>query len=150
MPFPNYPDKFKEHAFVSAQNFWKYKKEQGKLPAIDPPESVIIYYQSKLLDYIIEHHPVEKREHIFGDNFFLLKDPYIGICGNPTIGAHITAILVEELFIFSINKILAIGTAGSLQEEMRLGSIIVCSKAIRDGGTSYHYLPHEKVCTCFQ
>ncbi|WP_281182498.1 phosphorylase family protein [Streptomyces sparsogenes] len=32
------------------------------------------------------------------------------------------------------------GTAASLQRELRAGEIVVCDRALRDGGVSHHYL----------
>ncbi|TFF90810.1 MAG: purine-nucleoside phosphorylase [Promethearchaeota archaeon] len=68
----------------------------------------------------------------------------MGICGGFGIGAPAVAVLIEELAAFGVNNFLSIGTAGALQKDLRLGSYVICNKAIRDEGTSYHYLKPEK------
>ena len=146
MTFPNYPQKYRERSFVNAKDFWNYKKEIGNIPKEKPPKAVIICYSSRLMNFIIEHHPVIKVDNVFGDFFYLLKDykKEIGICGGFGIGAPMVAILIEELVAFGVEFFLSIGTAGTLQKNLKLGSYIICDKAIRDEGTSYHYLKSEK------
>ena len=35
----------------------------------------------------------------------------------------------------------SIGTAGSLQPDLAVGQLVVCERAVRDEGTSHHYVP---------
>jgi uridine phosphorylase len=51
---------------------------------------------------------------------------------------------LEELAAFGIKKFVNLGTAGGLQQNMNIGDIVICDRAIRDEGTSDHYLPVEK------
>jgi uridine phosphorylase len=68
---------------------------------------------------------------------------------------------LEELAAFGIKKFVNLGTAGGLQQNMNVGDIVICDRAIRDEGTSHHYLPVEKyafsspeltenLCTAFE
>ncbi len=145
MPFPNFPNKFREKSLFTAKDFWKYKKELGIRLKIEPPEGVIFTFQPHLMNYIINNYPTKKVKHVFRD-FFILNDTNgkIGVCGNFGIGAPVAAILIEELAAFGIKYFISVGTAGSLQKDLQLGSIVVCTKAIRDEGTSHHYLQSEK------
>lgn len=146
MSFPNYPDKYQARTFVTAKNFWKYKKNIGSIPKEDPPKGVIICYSPSLMKYIIESHSVLKVDNVFGDYFYLLEDSNkkIGICGGFGIGAPIVAILLEELTVYGVKLFLSIGTAGAIQNNLKLGSYVICDKAIRDEGTSHHYFKAEK------
>lgn len=47
---------------------------------------------------------------------------------------------MEELIALGGKEFLNIGTAGGLKKE----GIILCEKALRDEGTSYHYIPKGK------
>lgn len=145
MPFPNFPSKFREPSVSKARDFWQYKKELGVYPDIDPPKGVIFTFQKKLMNYIIENYPTEKVDNIFGE-FYILEtdDGCIGITGNFGIGAPVAAILLEELTAFGVKKFISVGTAGALQKNLKLGSMVVCNKAIRDEGTSHHYIKGEK------
>jgi uridine phosphorylase len=51
---------------------------------------------------------------------------------------------LEELAAFGIKKFVNLGSAGGLQPNMNVGDIVLCDRAIRDEGTSHHYLPVEK------
>jgi uridine phosphorylase len=51
---------------------------------------------------------------------------------------------LEELIAFGIKKFVSLGAAGGLQQRMNVGDIVVCDRAIRDEGTSLHYLPGKK------
>jgi uridine phosphorylase len=51
---------------------------------------------------------------------------------------------LEELAAFGIKKFVNLGTAGGLQQDLNAGDIVVCDRAIRDEGTSFHYLPAEE------
>ena len=51
--------------------------------------------------------------------------------------------VLEELIVQGIRRFLSIGTAGSLQRDLGIGDIVVCDRAIRDEGTSHHYLPPD-------
>jgi len=145
MPLPNFPDKYRETSLVSGKDFWEYKKNIGRYPEIDPPKGVVFTFQPNLMTYIINNYTVKKVENVFGD-FYLLEQSQgnIGICGNFGIGAPNAAILLEELAAFGVKSFISIGTAGALQKDLKIGNFIVCSRAIRDEGTSYHYIPAEK------
>ncbi|MHA1459880.1 MAG: nucleoside phosphorylase [Promethearchaeota archaeon] len=146
MTFPNFPNKHSERTFVQAKDFWKYKKEIGIFPDIEPPEGVIICYSPTILNYVVEHYSLTKVDNVHANRFYLLNDSdkKIAICGTIGIGAPVVGILLEELHAFGTNYFISIGTAGSLQKNLQLGSHIICTRAIRDEGTSHHYATSEK------
>ena len=146
MTFPNFPNKHQEKNILQAKNFWKYKKELGIFPDIEPPKGVIICYSPSFLNFIVKHYSLTKVENVFGKNFYLLNDSdkKIALCGAMGVGAPIVGILLEELSAFGVKSFISIGTAGSLQKNLQLGSIIICNRAIRDEGTSHHYALSEK------
>jgi len=145
MPLPNFPNKYNETSLINGKDFWEYKKKLGRYPEIDPPKGVIFTFQPNLMTYIITNYAVKKIENVFGD-FYLLEQAQgnIGICGNFGIGAPIAATLLEELASFGVKSFISIGTAGALQKDLKIGDVVVCDRAIRDEGTSYHYIPGEK------
>jgi uridine phosphorylase len=145
MPFPNFPNKHRETTLTNWKDIWEYRKNINKYPEIDPPKGVIFTFHSTLMTYIINNYEVKKIENFFGD-FFLLEQSQgnIGICGNFGIGAPSIAILLEQFAAFGVNKFISIGTAGALQKDLKIGNIVVCDRAIRDEGTSYHYIQAEK------
>jgi len=59
------------------------------------------------------------------------------------IGAPLTAIVAEELISLGVKEFLILGSAGSLNKNLGLGELVLCTKAVRDEGTSYHYLKNS-------
>jgi uridine phosphorylase len=60
---------------------------------------------------------------------------------HPGVGAPLAAAFLEELIALGCKKFIACGGAGVLNRDMAVGHVIVPSSAVRDEGTSYHYLP---------
>lgn len=57
------------------------------------------------------------------------------------IGAPSTAIAIEELNNIGIKKIIRVGSAGAMQPNIDLGSIIIAEGVVRDDGLSKKYIP---------
>ena len=55
------------------------------------------------------------------------------------MGAPACVAKVEEMAVLGVKKIVFIGTAGSLQSNLRAGDVVLVAKAISDEGTSRHY-----------
>ena len=59
----------------------------------------------------------------------------------PGVTAPFGVGLLEEIIPFGLKKFIACGGAGVLDKNIAVGHIIVPRTAVRDEGTSYHYLP---------
>jgi uridine phosphorylase len=59
----------------------------------------------------------------------------------PGLSAPFAAAMLEEVICLGSRKFIACGGAGVLDSEIAVGRIIVPTSAVRDEGTSYHYLP---------
>jgi len=57
------------------------------------------------------------------------------------IGCPSTAIAVEELIKIGADTFIRIGTAGSLQKEVKLGDVVISTAAVREEGTTRQYVP---------
>lgn len=60
---------------------------------------------------------------------------------HPGVGAPLAAGLLEEAIAWGCRKFIACGGAGVLNSDIALGHLVVPLSAVRDEGTSYHYLP---------
>lgn len=60
---------------------------------------------------------------------------------HPGVGAALAAGFLEELIAMGCKKFIACGGAGVLKPEITVGHVVVPTGAVRDEGTSYHYLP---------
>jgi uridine phosphorylase len=59
---------------------------------------------------------------------------------HPGVGAPLAAGLLEEVIALGCRNFIACGGAGVLNRELALGHLVVPTSAVRDEGTSYHYL----------
>jgi len=60
---------------------------------------------------------------------------------HPGIGGPLAASLLEEAIAYGCRKFIVCGGCGVLEKGLRVGHLVVLSAALRDEGTSYHYLP---------
>lgn len=79
----------------------------------------------------IGHNPVYEME---------VDGKRLALC-HPGVGAPLAAGFMDELIALGCRKFIACGGAGVLDGDLTLGHLIVPTGAVRDEGTSYHYLP---------
>lgn len=114
-----------------------------------PPKCVITFFR-KELDQLVE----EKKLPVIGHlNSEVLDIPIYGynesICITmPFSTAPGAAGTVEELHAMGCDKFIVCGGAGSIKKDSRVGEIIVPLAAVRDEGTSYHYLEPSREVEC--
>lgn len=65
----------------------------------------------------------------------------------PGVGAPMAAGILEEIIPLGLKKFIACGGSGVLDKEIAVGHIIVPRAAVRDEGTSYHYLAAAREVT---
>ena len=61
-------------------------------------------------------------------------------------GASAAVLLLERLYAYGVEKVVALGCCGAL-EKLAENVFFVVRKALRDEGTSYHYLPPARFVT---
>ena len=77
------------------------------------------------------------------------------------VGGPCAASVIEETIPMGVKRFVMLGSCGALNHEITAGHIIVPESAVRDEGTSYHYLPAaeevnlkphcvEAVCKAFE
>jgi uridine phosphorylase len=62
----------------------------------------------------------------------------------PGVGAPLAAAFFEEVLDYGVRAAVACGGAGVLVPDLAVGHPVVVSAALRDEGTSYHYLPPSR------
>lgn len=76
---------------------------------------------------------------------YLIKDlPHPVALLHPGVGAPLAAGFLEEAIALGASRFIACGGAGSLAASHQVGKLIVPTMAIRDEGTSFHYLHSEE------
>lgn len=146
MGFPILKGKHDWDSMINPDEFVKYRRKNGDNTNEKPPESVIICYSRKLMEYILKHHKNRQVKRAFYDRLYLVKQgkKEIGVIGGFGVGSPVASIVLEELIAFGVKKFISIGTAGTLQKHIKIGELMVCDRAIRDEGTSHHYVKTSK------
>ncbi|MDH4172053.1 MAG: nucleoside phosphorylase [Acidimicrobiia bacterium] len=62
----------------------------------------------------------------------------------PGQGASLATVTVERVLAAGIEAMVACGGAGAVVPGLALGHVIVVDAAVRDEGTSYHYIPPSR------
>lgn len=145
MAFPNLTGKHSEDSMLSPEAYRSYLKRTGGYPEHAPPQGVILCYQNRLMRFILDSHATTEVRSPAGEMHLLDDtDGRIAVVGRFGVGAPVAVIVLEELAMTGVKRFMSIGTAGTLQRQIKVGDLIVCDRAIRDEGTSHHYLEHSK------
>ncbi|MBI9044128.1 MAG: nucleoside phosphorylase [Anaerolineaceae bacterium] len=70
-----------------------------------------------------------------GDRFFVL---------HPGVGAPLAVGFLDEMIANGGKKFVAAGGCGVINEALPVGMPVILTEAVRDEGTSYHYLPPSR------
>lgn len=130
---------------ITPIEFMAYQKKMGQYPKYKPPTGVIFCYSRSLMEHILKNHKTTKADGFLAEMYLLGETKNkVAVIGRFGIGAPVVVTLLEELIAFGTKRFISIGTAGTLQKHIQIGSLMVCDKAIRDEGTSHHYLKSSK------
>ncbi|HTX72763.1 MAG TPA: nucleoside phosphorylase [Rectinemataceae bacterium] len=143
MAVPLDPTKYESSPFFHPADFIGYIRGLGRLGPLPPPEAVILSYQRSLFDFACERYPTTAPEGYFSNELRYLdgSDGRVAIAGRFGVGSPAAAVMLEELIAFGVRRFVSVGTAGSLRADLSPGSLVLCTSAFRDEGTSYHYIP---------
>ena len=145
MAFPNFKNKHIKDSFIKPEDFLAYRRKLGKKETFHPPEGIILCYTGSIMEYVTGKHAVTTVNSFPGQMYLLNEtENKVGIIGNFGFGAPVAVTVLEELIASGVKRFISIGLAGTLQKNFKAGDLVVCEKAIRDEGTSYHYLPSSK------
>lgn len=144
MPFPNFKNKHAKNSLVTPKDYLDYARSRGMVPKARPAGLIIAYHRT-LMEYILQNHRTRKVKGFFGE-MFLLREAgnQVAIIGNFGIGAPNAVIHLEEFIEWGVQRFISVGTAGSLQKDLHVGDLVLCERAIRDEGSSHHYLPASR------
>lgn len=140
MPVPNLREKLDHCSVTSPDANIEYREKTG---LDDAPETVVLSYQRAVAEHVRANHATTAQPHA-GSTWTLhaLDDTggRVAVAEGFGIGAPMTAMVMEKLVAHGTERFVVVGHVGSLQPDVGLGSAIVADSAIRDEGTSYHYL----------
>ena len=113
---------------------------------INMPEHAVACFFQDVFTKLVANHEAKIITHLVSE---IGKLPVYEIALNgqrlavfhPGVGAPLAAGALEEVIAMGSKKFIACGGAGVLDSTLVVGHVVVPHTAVRDEGTSYHYLP---------
>lgn len=116
---------------------------------IDVPEHCIVCFFKDVIDDLLENpdtRMIARDGSVMGD--FPVYETVIDSTRiaffHPGVGAPLCTGLLEFVIQLGCKKFIAVGSAGAVQSNLRPYQIVIPVSAVRDEGTSYHYLPPSR------
>lgn len=128
-------------------NMLESARMQKGLPPLVVPAGCLLDFDGELLDFLLAtgsakiepawpcFHTKLYRWHVDSTEF--------GVVGG-TVGAPFAVLIAEELFALGCKALVTISSAGLIAEDLQPPLLLLIDQALRDEGTSYHYLPPER------
>ncbi len=115
---------------------------------IQMPRRVVLCYFQEVIEKVVREGAARRmvtlRSEIGPNEVYLLERDVPIALVHPGVGAPLVAGFLEELIGLGGRVFIAVGGAGALVPDLTLGRVIIPTGAIRDEGTSYHYLPASR------
>ena len=116
---------------------------------IDIPPHVVLCFFQDVIEEVVSRHDGTEIDVLISE---IGQNPVyeVAIGGqrlavvHPGVGAPLAAAFLEELIARGCRAFIACGGAGVLVPDVALGHVIVPTTAVRDEGTSYHYMPASR------
>ena len=140
MAIPQFHDKHQFDALISPREALDYQRRLGNVPEGPCPDRVILCYHDSFFKRVVADHPGHWSSGIFGKLYWLEGERGIAI-GNFGIGAPVVVMVAEKLIAWGVQDFVSIGMAGAIAADLQIGDLVGCDRAIRDEGTSHHYVP---------
>lgn len=112
---------------------------------IDIPKKAVICFFSDAIEKLLSeyHHKIVTHLSFEGFKIPVHEVNYNGeriALVQAIVGAPLAAAFIEELATYGCRKFMACGGCGVLQKDIAVGHLIIPVSAVRDEGTSYHYV----------
>ena len=135
-----------DEAVFTPSDSIRYVAENRKVSvdALKVPQRLLMTYQRSTYECAKNLINGKSVEWLYGESqpfcVGIFNDVEIG-AGRFWIGAPAAAFTFEEAVTCGAKTIFEVGVSGGLQTFLQPGDIVVVTEAMRDEGTSYHYLP---------
>lgn len=123
------------------------------LPAIDIAENCVLCFFQDVLSDLNEKGKLRKIFELGSERgpnpvYEMMVNGQRLAVVHAGVGASLCATFMDELIALGCRKFIACGGCGVLDEQVGLGQAVIPVSAVRDEGTSYHYLPPAREVTC--
>lgn len=132
-----------EEPVFRPENLLREGRRQRGLSKGDVPNICLLDPDGDIVRWLIVQKKVERSPYwacYHTDLYvFELEGQQLGVIGNA-VGAAFAVLLAEQLFVSGCELLVSITSAGQIAETLQTPCFVLIDKALRDEGTSYHYL----------
>jgi len=148
-PILNHP--LEQPSAFTASHLIDSVRRTRKIPNSAIPPLCLLEFDGDLTDWLVQQGLAKPFPSwpCFHTTMFAIE--FEGItCGHipRTIGGPYTVLIAEQLAAAGVELIVGLTSAGRVSPELPLPCLVVATGAIRDEGTSFHYLPASRDVAC--
>ena len=149
------PKKYEEEAVFQPENLLRESRRQNSIPECPVPEICVLDPDGDFVDWLIKskgatkntcwacYHSSLYRFHLDQADMGTESDVEIGVIP-CAVGAPYAVLVAEQLFVSGCRLIISVTSAGIINDDLITHKFALITEALRDEGTSYHYLPPDK------
>ncbi len=138
---------YNEQSIFLPENLLREARRQKKKEECNVPDICLLDPDGDLADYLIRHNLAIKNGcwACYHSSLYTLhlNGKAIGIIP-CVVGSSYAVLVAEQLFVSGCQLLISITSAGIINLPNNLKRFALIKNAIRDEGTSYHYLPPDK------
>ena len=136
------PSAAPDDEILHARDVLAQRWARGRRPRVAPPGGIILCHQGRGLGTAASWWR-SRRVAGFDAEIRLLHGTHgrVAVATGFGVGAPAAVALLEELVAFGVRRFVSVGLAGGLRPDQQPGGLVVAERALRDEGTSAHYLP---------
>jgi uridine phosphorylase len=138
---------YAEQPVFLAGNMLESARIQKNLPPLAVPPGCLLDFDSELVEFLVANGKAtpEPSWPCFHTRLYLWQADgrEYGIVGG-TVGASFAVLVAEELFALGCQALVSISSAGLIAENLQPPLFLLIDKALRDEGTSHHYLSPQR------
>jgi len=136
--------RYAEPSVFQPTNLLRESRRQNGIPLGEVPSICILDPDGNLLDYLSNKNEAVKSKYWACYHSYLytfeINGLTVGIIPRA-VGASYAVLIAEQLFVSGCELLISITSAGIITESKPDKQFALITQAIRDEGTSYHYLP---------
>lgn len=138
---------YPEPSVFNPENLLRESRRQNNIPKCEVPKICVLDPDGDLADWLKKEGKASKdkcwacyHSELYT---FELSGTKIGVIPFA-VGASYAVLVAEQLFVSGCELLISITSAGIISEKLVEKKFALITEALRDEGTSYHYLPPEE------
>lgn len=139
---------YQEESVFKPENLLREAKRQKGLQDCKVPTICLLDPDGDILEYLLKTGNVKLNNcwACYHTKLYTMEQDGLefGIIG-CVVGASFAVLIAEQLFVSGCELLISVTSSGIIKKVSDSINYILIKEAVRDEGTSYHYLPEEKI-----